>query len=240
MIELRGAIELRDDRRQFDPETPFIGASSHLLDRCAPPVPPTRHEPGDWLDNEQPIAASHAFQQDSHEPVTGRVGKLVQGKSCDDRRRSFGQRDRGHVAFHGSGRQPKPAIGPRRFAERPGVTVDADDAGSMVAGGCPGRPGRPRSATKINKGRRLVRSAQRAGQRLNDGAHQQEMQRPVKEREGRAFSGTVQRSTLAEPLPALDVCGRKRAQPRRQLGKGQIRQVTLLDFKKPAFESIVP
>ena len=81
MIELRRAIELRDDGRQLDPETPFIGASSHLLDRCAPPIPPPSYKPGDWLDNEQTVAA---FQQDLHEPVTGCIGKLVQHKSCDD------------------------------------------------------------------------------------------------------------------------------------------------------------
>ena len=51
MIELRRAIELRNGRGQFDPETPFIGAASHLIDRCAPSVPPARHEPGNRLDD---------------------------------------------------------------------------------------------------------------------------------------------------------------------------------------------
>ena len=63
MIEARGAIELRDDRRKRRANAPFVGAATGGGERIGPSSPPRRDEPGQWLDDEDAIAMCDALEQ---------------------------------------------------------------------------------------------------------------------------------------------------------------------------------
>ena len=238
MIELPGVIQLRDNRGQLDPETPLVGAASHLLDPRAPPIPPTRNESGNRLDDEQAIAGIGALKQPLDKLVAGRIGQLVQSKGREDQRRSLRQRHRCDVAFNGASRQPESTIGPHRFAKSPRVTVNPDDTRRMPAGGCPGRPCRPGAAPEINE-RCRRRCAQSGWQGLHDRSHEQKVQRPIKERKRGAFPPAVEGTAIPESLATFDVRSRQRAKPRRHLRKRKVGQMLLLCFSQPKLESIV-
>ena len=239
MVEFHRAIEFRHDRGQLDPEAPLVGAASHLLDRRAPPVPPPRDKAGDRLDDEETITGGGAIEEALHERVAGRIGQLVQRKGGEHRQWAFRQRDRCDVAFHRASRQPEGAIRPRCFAERPRMTIDSKNTWRMHARGRPRRAGRARAATEIDK-RGGLGDAQRVGERLNNGAHRQKVQRAVEQRKGSALPCPVERAAFTETLPALDIRRRQRTEPGRHLRKGQIPQVMLLGLLQPAIESIVP
>ena len=97
MIESRRAIELRDDRRQFRPEPPFIRPAPSRLERVPPTLPPGCDEPGQRLDDEHAIALRDAGEDSSQQHLPGAIRQFVHGKRRHDARRAFRERRRREI-----------------------------------------------------------------------------------------------------------------------------------------------
>ena len=72
-----------------------------------------------------------------------------------------------------------------------------------------------------------------ARQRPENLARDEQVLRPVEERERRAFAGRRQRAAFGEPGAALDVAGRERAQRTRHLAHRQIGEMPALECLEP-------
>jgi hypothetical protein len=232
MVETGGAIEPRDDRRQINRESPLVASAARALDRRPPPCPPGRHGSSDRLDDEQAVAAPCAFDEAAEQRLADGVRQLVDRERGDQRRPLAREHRRGDIGLARPRRDAERPVRSRRFAERPGMTVDADDG--LRARRCDGpRSARRAGATaEIDDGRWRRRGV---GQASEDPADEQKVQRAVEECERGALAGTRQRAASDCPTP-LDVGGRKRPQRADDLRERQVGQVPRLEIRQPRVE----
>ena len=102
--------------------------------------------------------------------------------------------------------ETKLAIRARGFLERPRMAIDPEDLRPLPALRRPRRAGRARAAPQVDqRPRRPPRPAAPGGC-----PDQQEVERAVEQREGRAFARARERGALTQLVPAFDVGGRQR------------------------------
>ena len=119
---------------------------------------------------------------------------------------------------NGRGEVKRP-VGRGRFADRPGMAIDAQHARRFLAAAGPRGSRGTGAATEIDQ-RRTVRRRRR--QLLDDVRDEEIVERTVEQRKGRALAGPGERRPLGELLPPLDVRGRQRAQRARDFRKRQV------------------
>jgi hypothetical protein len=233
-MQAGGAIELGDDRRQLDPDPPFVIAPSGGHECLAPAAPPGSHEPGDRLDNQHRVSVGPATQQTGQERVTRGIGELVDGERSENRcRREPGD---GDIDAERSGREAEGAIGAGRFSQRPRVAIEPDDLRPAVAERRPRRAGGPGPTPEVGQDGRRRR---RPGQGADDLANEQVVQRAVEERKGSALAGAGESAALGQPAAPLDVGRGQRAERARQFGKREVREVPCFERADPPVERLV-
>jgi hypothetical protein len=229
-----GTIELVDDRRQLDADSPLVIAPSGGCECLPPAVPPRGHEPGDRLDNQDRTSSCPAVEQARQERVTTSVAELVHGERGKNRRRRK-PRD-GDVDAACSSREAERTIGPDRLGQRPRMPIEPDDLRPAVRGCRPRCPGGSGSASEIDQGGRRGRSP---GQHANDLANQQVVKRAVEERKGGALAGAGEGPAWRQPVTPLDVRRGQRAERARDFRKREVREVPRLERADPPVEGFV-
>jgi hypothetical protein len=234
VVQAGGTIELRDDRRQLDPDPPLVVAPSGGHECLAPASPPGSHEPGDRLDDQHRTPAGRVVQETGQERVTRGIGELIHGERGKNRRqRKSGGGDVGALYPRG---EAELTIRPGRLGQRPRMAIDPDDLRPPVADCRPRRPCGPGSAPEIDEGGRQGR---RSGQHAHDLANQQVVERAVEERKGCSLAGAGEGPASGEPVAPLDVGRGQRAERARDLRKREVREVPRFERANPPVEWLV-
>ena len=84
MVEARGLVEIPQQGRPLDPESPVAGLSANRLERRPPGVPPRRHAARNRLDHDHLMAGFRRGDQPFEREVAGAAVQLVDDEGGQD------------------------------------------------------------------------------------------------------------------------------------------------------------
>src|SRR4051794_20537883 len=131
-------------------------------------------------------------------------------------------------------REVKRLVRRRRFAERPRMPIDADHSRRSRAGARPRGARRTGAAAEIDK---RIYLGSRRRKPIDDVRKEEEVERAVEQRKGRALASSGKRRPFRELLPALDIRGGQGPQGARHFREGQRGKMFCFECGDPASES---
>jgi hypothetical protein len=150
-------------------------------------------------------------------------------------RATFRKRGRRDVSLLRRRRQAEAAIGLGSFADRPRMDVETDDARRRRHRRGPRGACRAGATSEIDQCRHTVEGRR---QHANDVRDEQMVKRSIKKGECCALAAARQRRALDQPVAALDVSGRQRAQRARHFPKRQLAEMFRFERGEPGDERV--
>jgi hypothetical protein len=87
VVQAGGAIELRNDGGQLEPESPLVASSAGRERLALPAIPPRRYSAGERLDDQHAIACGSPLEEIAKDRVACRIRELVERERRENQRR---------------------------------------------------------------------------------------------------------------------------------------------------------